>query len=484
MKKHLLFLFVFGIIFYANAQIYNADTLSRFKKEGKLNGQERFYNPNGGTINFKTSNPKNKVTSSSTICNCRITCDTTFHAVPFDGSGGSGGPGLPPDYANDDWSTNLITLPFNFCLYGTTYNSLYINNNGNVSFGAAYSTFTANSFPTPTYTMIAPFWSDCDSRGPNSKYVHYKLTSTALIVQWDSIGYYAQHDDKRNTYQLIITNGADSIIPSGNNVSFCYGDMQWTTGDASGGLNGFGGTPATVGVNKGDGVNYFQVGLFDRDSATYDGSYGNNDGVNWLDNRNIVANVCGSSNNVPPIAIDSVCDTVIVYLNQTINGSMRFLSPESGQITTATATGPSGFTIVNNQSANMANVQYQFTGSVSNIGYNTITFTAQDNGAGNLSTTVKKVIKVIGSTGIQNTANANVVEIFPNPASSKINIKINSDFKTKVYLKSILGEILLEQELYHGGNEINIENLKNGIYILEIRAENIILIKKILKAGE
>ena len=33
---------------------------------------------------------------------------------------------------NDDGSTGLIPIPFNFCLYGSTYNALYINNNGNV----------------------------------------------------------------------------------------------------------------------------------------------------------------------------------------------------------------------------------------------------------------------------------------------------------------------------------------------------------------
>ena len=30
--------------------------------------------------------------------------------------------------------------------------------------------------------------------------------------------------------------------------------MQWTTGDASGGISGFGGTPALAGINTGDGI--------------------------------------------------------------------------------------------------------------------------------------------------------------------------------------------------------------------------------------
>lgn len=35
--------------------------------------------------------------------------------------------------------------------------------------------------------------------------------------------------------------------------------IQWTTGDASGGKSGFGGTPAQVGFNAGDGNRFFAL---------------------------------------------------------------------------------------------------------------------------------------------------------------------------------------------------------------------------------
>ena len=37
---------------------------------------------------------------------------------------------------------------------------------------------------------------------------------------------------------------------------YADGEIQWTTGVASGGVNGLGGTPAQVGFNAGDGVNF------------------------------------------------------------------------------------------------------------------------------------------------------------------------------------------------------------------------------------
>ena len=46
-------------------------------------------------------------------------------------------------------------------------------------------------------------------------------------------------------------------------------------------MGGFGGAPATVGVNHGNGVDFFQIGLFDHAGNDYDGPGGNNDGVSF-----------------------------------------------------------------------------------------------------------------------------------------------------------------------------------------------------------
>src|ERR1700758_4851077 len=120
MKNFLTIVIVLSHIFCA-AQVYNREAVNLQKKQGKLTGKEKYRNPTGGTKNFKV-NHINQTTSANS-CNCWITRDSTFSVVPFDGSGGSGGPGVAPDYANDDWSTNAIHLAFNFCLYGTTFDS-------------------------------------------------------------------------------------------------------------------------------------------------------------------------------------------------------------------------------------------------------------------------------------------------------------------------------------------------------------------------
>lgn len=245
-------------------------------------------------------------TFAQSTCPCLMPLDTSFHVVQFSGYSG-------PDYRNDDGSSASINLPFTFHLYNNSFNSLYINNNGNVSFFTSYGTFSSSAFPSSNYVMVAPFWADVDTRGTGSGLVYYKITPTALIVRWQQVGYFTNQVDKLNDFQLIITDGSNADLPDNYNVQFCYGDMQWTTGSASGGNNGFGGTPATVGVNMGNGVDFWQVGRFDHAGVDFDGPYGTNDGVSWLDDKVFYANTSFSPDTTDPIVISTnLCDTVFV----------------------------------------------------------------------------------------------------------------------------------------------------------------------------
>lgn len=362
---------------------------------------------------------------SSVLCQCMVPIDASFSVVPFT----LGDPN--DDYRNDDGSSPNINLPFNFCFYGQNINSCYINNNGNVSFGASYGTFTANSFPDPTFIMVAPFWADVDTRrdvvtnSTNSGIVYYKLTPTSLIVRWQTVGYYSIHDDKLNDFQLIITDGTDPILPSGNNVSFCYGDMQWTTGDASNGTNGFGGYPATVGVNRGNGTDYIQIGQFDAPGTTYDGPFGASDQVSWLDNQTFYFNVCnnGSGNNLPPIInSDDVCDTMWICVGDTLDLGAIFLAPEQGQSTNITmTTSSSGLNVVTNTGGNPATISAEFVASAANLGVNIITVTGTDNGAPPAATSSTIIVAVVNIPTVSFTANP------PSPAVAPVTVQFTAN---------------------------------------------------------
>ncbi len=293
--------------------------------------------------------------------------------------------GATPTLANvDDQATGPISLPFNFCFYGTTYTSCYLNSNGNITFGLPYTTFTASGFPSATVPpMIAPFWGDFDMRG--SGVCYYEILSNAAIFHWVNGGYYGLHTDKLNTMQLIITDGTSNLLSPGNNVGFFYDNMDWTTGDASSGVNGFGGTPATVGVNQGNGIDYIQLGRFDQPGTAYDGPFGNNDGVDWLDYQTFMFNVCSSSNIPPMMTGIAICDTLRLCVGDTLPLNLSFLAPEATQTTqdsvNAYTLTNNGFTIISNtQNGNTANLVAQLVGTTSNMGAHVIDFVAWDNG--------------------------------------------------------------------------------------------------------
>ena len=377
-------------------QSLRGDSIDQLKLDGKLNGSEQFSNSRARIPQIQSSSINSAPPPLS--CDCWVPRDASWLIAALDGTGASGGPGLPPDYRNDDWSTLPIPLPFNFCFYGTSVNSIYINNNGNVSVGGAYSTFTATGFPNNSFVMIAPFWADVDTRGPLSGLVYYKLTPTYMIVQWENVGYFSQQDDKLNTFQLILTDGTDPILPAGQNTSFCYKDMAWTTGSASGGTNGFGGTPATVGVNRGNGIDYIQVGTFDTSGTAYDGPFGADDGIDALDNQTFVFNSCVSSSNIAPLVTAiQVCDTHKVCINDTIFIHAEYLSPEQGQVTVANVNpnGMTGVSVISSTTGITASIDVQIVGLSTNIGYHTIYITGTDNGAPPLTNSTPVIIQVM-----------------------------------------------------------------------------------------
>jgi len=287
------------------------------------------------------------------LTNCGPQDRPTCLKEPFD-SGGAGWiivpftNGVPPAYRNDDGSSPLIALGFTFNLYGTNYTSCYINNNGNITFSAPLATFTPSAFPSTTFgAIVAPFFADVDTRPLGSGLVYYKLEPNRLTVVWDSTGYFGNHTDKLNTFQLIISNGLDPVVGIGNNVCFSYGDMEWTTGDASGGSGGFGppSTAATIGVNEGNGIDYATLGRFCRPGTYYGGPSVDTNGVSYLDCQNYCLDA-SNVGNICPVAQNFPGGPVVITVGVPYNAQYAFAAPEIGQITSGGVSGvPPGMTV-------------------------------------------------------------------------------------------------------------------------------------------
>ncbi len=176
------------------------------------------------------------------------------------GLGGESGYGEYELAANDDGSTGRIDLTgifgaSGFDFFGSLYTGLYLNNNGNVTFSNSLSSFTPGQIGGGTSAIIAPFWADVDTRGTGSVYYDLDSTSQTFTATWDQVGYFNSATDKKNTFQLQI----HKVSSGWFEIIFRYKDVQWTTGNASGGTGGLGGTVARAGFSAGNGEDYFEL---------------------------------------------------------------------------------------------------------------------------------------------------------------------------------------------------------------------------------
>ena len=181
------------------------------------------------------------------------------------------------DGRNDD-GYMALSLGFDVSFFGNTYDTLYINNNGNVSFGSGISSYVTSGPTGADAPVISPFFSDVDTTNPSSGVVHYDLSSNQLIVTWDNVGYYDAHADETDSYQLVLR-GTNYNVPVGEgSIGFFYEDMGWESAPDSNSLY------AATGF--GDGLNSGEV-LQGSDSAGLDSIVQNK--YIWFDpNLNVV----------------------------------------------------------------------------------------------------------------------------------------------------------------------------------------------------
>ena len=185
----------------------------------------------------------------------------------INGLGGNVGFGENILDRNDDRSTNAVDITSIFegglNFFGRTFTQLWVNNNGSVTFNGPRSQFTPDVITeNSSNPEITPFFGDVDTRGgfttaspggtstgSNLVYYDFDAEGDRFIVTWDDVGYYNSHIDLTNAFQLILTDRGSGDF----DIEFRYESIDWTTGDASGGSDGLGGTPARAGFTAGTG---------------------------------------------------------------------------------------------------------------------------------------------------------------------------------------------------------------------------------------
>lgn len=162
-------------------------------------------------------------------------------------------------YRNDDGysSPAVITSIFQngINIGNENFTSLYVNNNGNITFGYGFVVLHAGHYRWRRgQNIIAPFWADVDTREdvPNRNdgvFWDFNEARDSIVVTWAWTGYFNYNIDRLNTFQLELRDRGDGNME----IIFRYDLINWTTGDASGEApGGLGGTVARAGFSLGD----------------------------------------------------------------------------------------------------------------------------------------------------------------------------------------------------------------------------------------
>jgi hypothetical protein len=267
--------------------------------------------------------------------------------------------------------------------------------------------------------------------------------------------------------------------------------MQWTTGDASSGIGGFGGTPATVGVNVGNGTDYFQVGQFVQSGTSFDGPTNNFDGVDFLDGQEIYFNVAGiTTTNTPPLLISSaICDTINVITGDTLKSLnstdfiIGIMTPEIGQniqISTNSDAPAGAFSYSMTQvSEQYYEIQASFNATGVTPGIYHVSLTATDNGAPVGVTTKDFVFEVIyeNSASVLGTYESEI-NIYPNPSHDFVTIQLSKNLENnQVEIQDLSGKILCTYSIADKST-LDISHLSAGTYFIRVIQDNHVLTTK------
>jgi hypothetical protein len=201
-----------------------------------------------------------KLTTCLGIAVALMAADRVQAASLLTGFGGPAGYGELSQGRNDDGSSNRLNLPFNINFFGSTYSNFWVNNNGNLTFNSALGTYTPQPFGTTNrQPIIAPFWADVDTSCTSCGEVYVATpNANTVVATWNRVGFFPSDPSKQNTFQVVLRNRADT--GTGNfDIDFRYNTLQWTTGNASGGTGGLGGTPAQAGFDAGNSVNFLTL---------------------------------------------------------------------------------------------------------------------------------------------------------------------------------------------------------------------------------
>lgn len=245
----------------------------------------------------------------------------------------------------------------------STASSIFVNENGTLSFLQAVPTWVGQHFPiNPSVgPILAPFWTDVDTSNAASGKIWYRtlqeesslnylaarfeaalpgnqgfVPTFAQVITWDHVGYYNQQADKLNTFQAIFaSDGLRSF------ALFQYPEITWVAGSANPS------TKAQMGYDLGDLYHYYDNPGSQTDAMlnlpTQSNTVPNQAGVFAFDLFSSQARMQMSSGKVEATTLSApvVVETLDVFSpGSTISSAQRANSLQFNQLTSSPTSMP------------------------------------------------------------------------------------------------------------------------------------------------
>ena len=197
--------------------------------------------------------------------------------------------------ALDEGYAGPFNLGFDFNFYGNTYNSIYINTNGILSFelaGVDLNAWTNSDIPNTANpnNIIVPFWDDMN--GANGGSVFIQQNTDSFVIQFEDWHFYSPSSNSGSWQAILYRNG-----------KIQYNYESFTSDPSS----------CTVGIESSDGsdglpVVYNTAYLTGGKSILID-----TPGVDWLSLDNTAGTVSPSGNSTVNLTFDSTGLTYGAY---------------------------------------------------------------------------------------------------------------------------------------------------------------------------
>lgn len=161
----------------------------------------------------------------------------------------------------DNDGSICLELPFTFSFFNSRYKSIWINANGNLSFGQPIGHFEPEKLPV-NVQMIAPFWTDLEANIQNEAAGIFILSDkNGMHILYNKMSLYKQDPLHTISFEVIVKAGIDSL---NGNVAFIYHQVAPELITRLKNIEAIGKTAFVIGINGGDDTNYVQVKQFEN----------------------------------------------------------------------------------------------------------------------------------------------------------------------------------------------------------------------------